>query len=47
MRFKVIVVVDHCLGAHLEERFTVVDPHFDFRLFLFLAPSMNSAVFKQ
>ncbi len=25
-------------GAHLEERFTVIDPHFDFRLFLVHAP---------
>ncbi len=34
MQFKVIVVVDHCLGGHSEERFTVIDSHFEFRLFL-------------
>ncbi len=34
MQFNVIVVVDHYLGGHFEERFTVIDPHFDFRLLL-------------
>ncbi len=38
MQFKVIVVAGHCLGGHFEKRFTVIDPHFDFRLFLGHAP---------
>ncbi len=38
MQLKVIVVVDHCLGGYFEERFTVIDPHFGFRLFLVHVP---------
>ncbi len=38
IQFKVIVVVDRCLGEHFEELFTVIDPTFDFRLLLVHAP---------
>ncbi len=44
MQFKVIVVVDRCLGGHFEERFTVIDLHFDFRFFLVHAPLGINAV---
>ncbi len=33
-----MVVVDHCFGGYYEERFTEIDPHFDFRLFLVHTP---------